>query len=264
VPRLLVPGDQIELAAEEQPGEHRQVFLKFEAAPPVAPPQHAESPPRKAALQARTALVSSNSAQPEVQVPSSGKRQRVSSSNERTPTDTLTSSLPILPSDRSQGSQIEARVPAAVLNELDGLRDRAIQAESRLAATRNVVGTELRQLEDDILDAHAKLRDAFREHESERERLTQRASQASQDCQRVVKEKLAEAEGRQLAEKKAEAAQRQCHELEIALNAERAKFAAAQEQLRTLREEEATRCRRIAGVISDLQPLVCASKCEPA
>jgi len=282
VPRVLCAGDEIELAASEgEPGEHRQVFLRFEAGPnstAAAANPHGVAPPvRKAATPlAQKTPTPTGSPSPaglkaapaslEDDVSPSVKRQRLTSGSERMPTETMGSSTPMIQHERA-GSQAEA----GALAVLEAQRARADRAEAELAAAReawtatslrwrsearDVLGGELRQVEDEARAEHTRLRDALTEHERERERLTQYASQASQDCQRAVQEKIAEADIREQAERKAEAALRHSRELEATLAAERAKCDAANEQVQRLTEEGATLRSKLSGIISELQPLV--------
>lgn len=237
-PTLLRPGDAIQLAAEEEPGQHRQVIFTFEL-PQQMPPQ---SSPGKPPLGHSSPAAAPPQA---VEVhPHSAKRQRMSSTGSEV-TETLENSLRAQP-----GAAAEVAVsssPEAAFADLAALRARAERAEAELAAERDartaecirsrmeasdVLGEELRRSEDVWAAEHARLNEALAaaraDHESQRERLTQCASEANVQCQRAVQEKLE-------AERTADAAQRQIRELEAALSAERAKCQAVSQQLQSLR-----------------------------
>ena len=285
VPRSLATGDTIELAAEEQPGEHRQVFFQFfkvddasqpsaesitattsdpaaftrAAVPVIAPPPSSERP---AATATETPAAATEDDRPQ-----SGKRQRLlNRDDDRTPTETLVSSLPG-PQPERAGSPTYA---SAAAERFETLRARAEQAEAELAALREasaadsarlrLVTDELRQMEEAAVASHARLATVLGEHESELRRLTEYASEASQERQRVVQEKLAEAEAKVQAERRADAALRQYREADAALAAERTKSNDAIEDVKRLTEETSTLRSRLATIDHSLQQLARMSR----
>ena len=195
------------------------------------------------------------------------KRQRLTSGGgERTPADTGTGSARAH-SQHKTGSQEDTLVHAVPLAELEELRARAQRAEAELAAARDawaakaarltseacaVLSSELRRVEQEAAADRASLRDelasAASEHQSQVERLTHCASEARQECQRAIQDKLAESEGRQEAEKKA-------RDLEAALVTERAKSSSANERVQRMLAEEGALRTSVARISNELHQL---------
>jgi hypothetical protein len=234
-PYPLQPGDQIMLAAEEGPGEKRQVTFRFV----------------EAALGA--------SATGTTDSPTLGKRQRLSPDGaSRTLISGNGNTLLHVPcasfSDAETGGAPAASAPAAsalVLAELEESRARCQQLEAQLAAERDlravaaeraaleareVLCSELRYFEED-----AALRT---ESASELERLTLCASEANQQLQRLSQERLADVEAREAAERQLqqqvatlETAQQRHSELEAALSAAWSRAEEASKEVRQVRAE---------------------------
>jgi DNA repair exonuclease SbcCD ATPase subunit len=269
VPRSLATGDTIELAAEEQPGEHRQVFFQFFKVDDA-------SQPSAEIITATTSdpAAFTRAAVPGIAPPPSSERPAATATetpaaateDDRTPTETLVSSLPG-PQPERAGSPTYA---SAAAERFETLRARAEQAEAELAALREasaadsarlrLVTDELRQMEEAAVASHARLATVLGQHESELQRLTEYASEASQERQRVVQEKLAEAEAKLQAERRADAALRQYREADAALAAERTKSNDAIEDVKRLTEETSTLRSRLATIDHSLQQLARMSR----
>jgi uncharacterized protein YydD (DUF2326 family) len=115
-------------------------------------------------------------------------------------------------------------------------------------------------MEEAAVASHARLATVLGQHESELQRLTEYASEASQERQRVVQEKLAEAEAKLQAERRADAALRQYREADAALAAERTKSNDAIEDVKRLTEETSTLRSRLATIDHSLQQLARMSR----
>ena len=274
VPRSLASGDTIELAAEEQPGEHRQVFFQFFKVEDASQPSAESitvttSDPAAFTLAAVPDIAATAKETPAAATedicPQSGKRQRLLNRDDRTPTETRMSSLPF-PQPERAGSPTYASAAA----ERETLLARAEQAEAELAALREasaaesarlrLVTEELRQMEEAAVASNARLATVLDQHDSELQRLTEYASEASQERQRVVQEKLAETDAKVQAERRADAALRQYREVDAALAAERTKSNDAIEDVKRLTEETSTLRSRLATIDHSLQQLARMSR----
>ena len=234
-PQALKPGDRIELAAEEQPGQHRQVSFFFDA-------------PRTL-----------------IHTPDDAKRQRVATADG---------------SCEQHGIAVPTASPSAAISEAEALRAHTVLLEDQLKAEReasakaasrasaelHALAAELHAVEQVAHQKCGELAAVIAMHEQERERLVACASEANQQLQRCVQEKIAANSEREAADRRLEqhaafvdAAKRLQEEAEATATAEREKYEAAAEQARLAQTATAELRLRIHEMGAELCTLAGAS-----
>ena len=253
-PHPLHLGDIIELAAEDE-GKHEQVQFLLES-PEAAGKAPEAAPDDEAAPVAKRPCLAGDD----------DTRSVISS-------DTLAPTRPRqLP--QSEAAEDLGRPRMSPSGDLDELRMRAERAEAELATERairvdaaarwdaeahRVLGDELRLFEDvqsECIVLQRQLEAANKDHDAERERLTQCATDANLQLQRLMQEKSA-VETKLLQHSAAtDTAERRRSELEASLSAEQASCVAAKEQVRRAHAEVATLRANVASLASSLHSLV--------